>query len=102
MEYTQKSINEQTDMPAGPQTPEPKRPSVPPDIPFEIPVPPPGTDSLPVIRSWNRFCHSGSVDDYLNFKSIEGGSGFASQNSWNRFGADAVWFPGQTSDPAHF
>ena len=43
-----------------------------------------------------------SVDDYLNFKSIEGGSGFASQNSWNRFGADAVWFPGQTSDPAHF
>lgn len=101
METTQKS-RDLADNPLTPQRPDFPRPAVPPDIPFEIPVPPPRTDSLPVIRSWNQFCHTGSVDDYLNFKSIEGGSGFASQNPRNRFGADAVWFPGQTSDPAQF
>ena len=78
-----------------PQSPDklPARPS-PANIPFEVPVPPPAPDSLPDIRSLLSVGRQGY--------GTEGGVCYSPQNPRDRTGADAVWFPGQNTDPAHF
>ncbi len=88
-----------------PQIPrkDPERPASPPapaGIPFEIPVPPPAPDSLPDIRSWQSLGRGRFPGG--PYRTLEGGVRHHSQNPWDRAGADAVWFPGQNSDPAHF